>query len=184
VQEASFGDDLSRAFASLKVSVRCLGFVSLVLAVGVMAFMLRDPLVIERSTTGEVFPLAAADSGRTSAEVDQFVRLALAIAENPRQEFRPSYFATEVRAVIERQRADLNRDSIEQNLLIHSIAITDSQARVKADRVMAKDELRAAIAENYQIDLREVPRTYENPYGIEVVGIATTTNQGKANESK
>jgi hypothetical protein len=184
MQDSSFGDDLGLAVNWLRKSVMAFGATSFTLAVGTMGIAFKEPLVIERAPDGSSYPLAGANQERTGAEVHQFVRKALEMAESPKAELVAGFFASEVRAVIEKQRTDLKRDAIEQYLLIHSIEISESQAKVKADRVIAKDELRAAIAENYQVDLREVPRTYQNPYGIEVVGIKSSTQGGKADEFK
>ncbi len=154
----------------LKLSLGCLCIVLIALAAVTVKLVTRKPLVVERACYSHALPTN--DGERTPAEVEIFVREALAMRFDTTAQIKPGFLSDEELRFRTQEQQDFKKRDLSQRILINSVSVNGDKVTVNADRIFTVGTVRSALPFSLIVTLGSVARTEWNPYGLSVVQVS------------
>lgn len=153
----------------LKFTVAGLIIANAMTAFALTTFALKKPLIIERGHQTNTVKLS--DDAPTKAEVDQFVRSALAQRFDSNASMDENLF---VLGEIKNRQAEIKEMSsknIEQKVIVNDVAVANEAVTVDADRIIKVGEVKTILPFPLNLKIVTVDRGAHNPHGLKVAEV-------------
>lgn len=170
---------ISAQNVTLKAGLFALGFCTLTLTVTTMRLALKDPLVIERGCASRALA-AAGGNQRSAAEVEAFVREAIAERFNSDSTPAPGFLSAEEEGQRTAEQKELSARGMSQRVVVNAVKPSGDTATVDTDRIISVGSIRSAFSFPLIIILASTTRSESNPYGL----VLTKISQPKMDISK
>jgi hypothetical protein len=167
---------------ALKSALACLTLVLIALSFVVLKLSVRKPLVVERACYSRV--LATVDSERTPAEIETFVREALATRFDTNIQTKPGFLSQDEEMFRVQEQQDLKKRDISQRILVNSVTTSGEKVAVDSDRLFTVGTVRSALPFPLVLTLGTIARSEWNPYGLTIIQVSAPVSDAKLNGSK
>jgi hypothetical protein len=126
--------------------------------------------------------LPISDGKRSEAEIQTFVRLALAERFNSEA---PSsgYLSVQETERRSKEQKELTEQKMRQLIIVGSVEIKSDRITVDADRLIAVQNIRSVFRFPTEVRLETIKRSKSNPYGLLLAGVEPIIQQ-KAKEEQ
>ncbi len=167
---------------ALKFVSACLVVVIFSLSIVVVKLSGKKPLIVERSCYSRA--LATTDPERTQAEVEAFVREALASRFDTIAQVKPGYLSQEEEKFRIQEQLELKKREMSQKLVVNSVIVNGQTIKVESDRIFSVGVVRSVLPFPLLLTLGTVPRTDGNPYGLSVLQVSASKSEENSNGGK
>jgi hypothetical protein len=125
----------------------------------------RPPVVVERTSRGlEIMTMVATD--KNDADIKQAVTLMMHARFNSNAIATELFLNSKELALRAQEQREFKARTMTQAVVIRNITITNDQALVDLDRVIAVGEIRSALKTQLKITFEETTPNELNPYGL------------------
>ena len=155
---------------ALKLSLGCLILVLGALSTVTLKLAARKPLVIERGCLSQKVPTV--DGERSSVEVENFVREAVAMRFDAVVQLKPDYLSEDETKFRAQEQQEFKKRDLTQRVVVNGVAINGDQVTVNADRLFSVGAVRSALPFPLALTLGSVARTEWNPYGLTLLQVS------------
>lgn len=160
---------IARENVALKWGVVALALVAVMLGT-VLAFAASaPPVVIERGCISR--ELKRSPPAQTEAEIEAFVKEALAQRFNSEAVASSAYLSLDELAARDRDLRELENRKMRQRVLVNEVKREGGRVSVDADRLISVGAIRSALVFPLVLTLGTVPRTEANPYGLVLIQV-------------
>jgi hypothetical protein len=163
---------------TLKVCTTTLGMVVVAQLFVITNLALRAPLVVERSCVTKT--LALSPERHSPDEIKAFLREAISERLDSGTTPHASYFSPEEMAAREREQTAFRDKQMTQRFLPGEITISGNEILVSGDRIIGIGKIKSVLPLALRINLKQVLRTEENPYGLVVAEVSEVKEKGEA----
>lgn len=126
---------------------------------------MKDPIVIERGCDSKIAEIQSAN--QTKAEIENFIKIALAARFDSIQKNDPAIYLTEnLQTARMKEQSELKNKSIEQRVIVRSIKFDQDKYFVEADRLIGIGKVRTAVPLDLTLNISSKVRSVSNPYGL------------------
>jgi hypothetical protein len=161
--------DIAHENVVLKFCVAALSLTNVVTAFALTNFALKKPLVVERSDVTQILTLS--DGTATTAEVEQFLRLALSQRFDTAQALDENWFVAGEVQNRQSEAKEMASRQIRQKVLINKVDVTPGGVTVEADRILEVGTVKTILPFPLLVKMASVDRSPANPYGLKIVAV-------------
>lgn len=161
----------------LKAVVLCLTVLCLFFGASSLKLALKDPLVVDRGCYSKA--ASVADGKRTTAEIESFLKEALAQRFDTQTVVRNDFLSDDEQILRAKEQKDLQSRKLSQRVILNSATVEGGTIIVDADRLISVGDVRSAFKFPLNVKIESVTRSEGNPYGLVVSEVKTIEKRDK-----
>lgn len=151
--------------SGLKIAVLSLSAITLIFAIMLSLDLSKEAILIERGC--ETALIKTNSTAQTQDEIEGFIKMAVSLRfDSILQRDPASFMVSDLLAVRTKEQDELKRGGVDQRLIVRSVKLKGDSFFIEADRLVAVQKARSAIATILVAQISSKPRSFTNPYGL------------------